>query len=55
VQIAYTTFRSTSYVSRADYFAAQDVPEGSIFYGLVQGDGATYKPAFAQYQTAAAY
>jgi hypothetical protein len=55
VQTAYSAFRSTSYVSRADYFTAQDVPEGSIFYGLVQGDGTTYKPAFSAYQTAAAY
>jgi hypothetical protein len=55
VQTAYATFRSTSYVSRADYFATQDVPEGNVFYGLVQGDGTTYKPAFATYQTAAAY
>jgi hypothetical protein len=55
VQTAYGTFRSTSYVSRADYFAAQDVPEGNVFYGLIQGDGTTYKPAFATYQVAAAY
>jgi hypothetical protein len=55
VQTAYNTFRTTSYVARADYFAAQDVPEGSIFYGLVEGDGTTYKPAFSTYQTAAGY
>jgi hypothetical protein len=55
VQTAYSTFRSTSYVSRADYFTAQDVPEGSIFYGLVEGDGTTYKPSFSAYQTAAGY
>jgi hypothetical protein len=55
VQTAYGTFRSTGFVSRADYFAAQDVPEGNVFYGLVQGDGTTYKPAFATYQVAAAY
>jgi hypothetical protein len=55
VQQAYATFRSTTYVSRADYFAAQDVPEGNVFYGLVQGNGTTYKPAFAAYQIAAAY
>jgi hypothetical protein len=55
VQIAYTTFRATAYVSRADYFVAQDVPEGNIFYGLVQGDGVTYKPAFAKYQSTADY
>ena len=55
VQTAYTTFRGISYVIRADYFAAQDVPEGSVFYGLVQGDGQTFKPAFAAYQTYAAF
>ena len=47
VQIAYTTFRATAYLMRADYFAAQDIPEGMIFYGLFQGDGVTYKPALA--------
>jgi hypothetical protein len=55
VQTAYTTFRGISYVSRADYFAAQDVPEGLVFYGLVQGDGQTFKPAFGAYQTYAAF
>jgi hypothetical protein len=55
VQTAYSTFRTTGYVSRADYFTAQDVPEGSIFYGLVEGDGTTYKPAFSAYQAAASY
>ncbi len=55
VQIAYTTFRATAYLTRADYFAAQDIPEGMIFYGLVQGDGVTYKPAFGRYQSTAAY
>jgi hypothetical protein len=55
VRTAYTTFRSTTYMARADYFIAQDVPEGNIFYGLVEGDGTTYKPAFSAYQTSAAY
>jgi hypothetical protein len=55
VRTAYTTFRSTTYMARADYFTAQDVPEGNIFYGLVEGDGTTYKPAFSAYQTSAAY
>ncbi|MBV9323936.1 MAG: hypothetical protein JO352_09145 [Chloroflexi bacterium] len=55
VQIAYSTFRGTSYVLRADYFVAQDVPEGNVFYGLVQGDGVTYKPAFGAYQRYASY
>jgi hypothetical protein len=55
VQTAYTTFRSTSFVTRADYFTVQDVPEGNVFYGLVQGDGTTYKPAFAAYQKWTAY
>jgi hypothetical protein len=55
VQTAYTTFRSTSFVTRADYFAVQDVPEGNVFYGLVQGDGTTFKPGFGAYQTWATY
>jgi hypothetical protein len=55
VRTAYTTFRSTSYVGRADYFAAQDVPEGNVFYGLVQGDGTTFKPSFVSYQQTAVY
>jgi hypothetical protein len=55
VQTAYSTFHTTSFVARADYFTAQDVPEGSVFYGLVEGDGTTFKPAFTAYQTAAAY
>jgi hypothetical protein len=55
VQTAYTTFRSTSFVTRADYFAVQDVPEGNVFYGLVQGNGTIFKPAFAAFQNWAAY
>jgi hypothetical protein len=55
VQTAYSTFRTTRFVARADYFVAQDVPEGSVFYGLVEGDGTTFKPAFTAYQAAAAY
>jgi len=55
VTTAYTTFHSTPYVARADYFVAQDVPEGNVFYGLVEGDGTTYKPAFQSYVSAAAY
>ena len=55
VQTAYSTFHTTSFVARADYFAAQDVPEGSVFYGLVEGDGTTFKPSFTAYQTAGAY
>jgi hypothetical protein len=54
VQTAYATFRATSFIARADYFTAQDVPEGSIYYGLVAGDG-TYKPAFSAYQSSATY
>jgi hypothetical protein len=55
VQTAYTTFRSTAFVARADYFVVQDVPEGQVFYGLVQGDGTTFKPSFGAYQTWATY
>jgi len=55
VKTAYTTFKSTSFVTRADYFVVQDVPEAPVFYGLAQGDGTTHKPAFAEYQRWAAY
>lgn len=55
VRTAYSTFHATSFVARADYFSAQDVPEGSVFYGLVEGDGTTFKPAFTAYASAAAY
>ena len=44
VQTAYTTFRGIPYVSRADYFAAQDVPEGNVFYGLVQASAKSSAP-----------
>ena len=43
------------YVARADYFVAQDLPEGNVFYGLVESDGTTYKPAFQSYVSAATY
>ena len=55
VTTAYNTFHTTPYVARADYFVAQDVPEGNVFYGLVEGDGTTYKPAFQSYVSSAAY
>jgi hypothetical protein len=55
VQTAYSMFRGICYLLRADYFVAQDVPEGNVFYGLVQGDGTTYKAAFSAYQKNATY
>jgi hypothetical protein len=55
VQTAYSTFHASAFMSRADYFTAEDVPEGSVFFGLVQGDGTTDKPAFASYQASAGY
>jgi hypothetical protein len=60
LQTIYTVIHATRYVSCGYWFAAQDVPEGSVFYGLVQGGyvaGATdaanlalRKPAFTAYQ-----
>jgi hypothetical protein len=50
VQTAYTTFKSTGYVGRAYWFAAQDVPESGLYYGLVDSDGLS-KPALSAYQT----
>ncbi len=51
---AYSTFRNTSYVGRAYWFSGQDVPEGGVYFGLVDSDG-VHKPAFATYQSAAVY
>jgi hypothetical protein len=39
------------YVSRGYWFAIQDVPEGGLFYGLLDGEG-RQKPALAAYQQA---
>jgi hypothetical protein len=60
LQVAYSVFQGTHYVTRAYWFSVQDVPEGNIWYGLVQGNYvanvpdpanlALRKPAFAAYQ-----
>jgi hypothetical protein len=39
VQTAYTTFRSASFVTRADYFTVQDGPEGNVFTDVFRGTG----------------
>lgn len=54
LQIAYDTFRGTTYVARAYWFAIQDVPAAALYFGLLRADD-SQKPAFAAYQTAAAY
>lgn len=54
LQIAYTTFRMTSYVGRAYWFNVQDIPEAGLTYGLVDTNGVP-KPAFTAFQQYAAY
>ena len=54
LQTAYTTFRSTSYVGRAYWFSIQDIPEASLYYGLVDTSGGQ-KRSFAAYQKYAIY
>jgi hypothetical protein len=51
VRILYEALRSVGYVSRGYWFAIQDVPEGGLFYGLLDGEG-RQKPALAAYQQA---
>jgi hypothetical protein len=59
LQSAYAVFRSVPYVGTAYWFAAQDVPEGGVYFGVQTGgepaDGyrGTPKPAFRAYQAAA--
>lgn len=50
LQTAYQTARSIAYVLRSYWFNVQDIPEASLAYGLVNGNG-TPKPAFRAYQT----
>ena len=51
VRIMYEALRGTSYVGRGYWFAVQDIPEGGLYYGLLDGDG-RQKPAFTAYQQA---
>jgi hypothetical protein len=63
VRTTYLTLASIRYVVRGYYFTVQDVPEGAVFRGLVEGDYRAQdpsaanlmlrKPAFAEYQHAA--
>jgi hypothetical protein len=63
LETAYTTFRNTTYVGRAYWFSVQDIPEGDIYYGLVDGDGeqkcgtqaGQTKCALTSYQSHATY
>jgi hypothetical protein len=54
LQIAYATFRLTGYVGRAFWFDVQDLPEASLYYGLMDTNG-VHKPAFTTYQQDATY
>jgi hypothetical protein len=49
LKVAYDTYEETSYVGRAYWFSVQDVPEGAIYYGLVDEDW-VQKAAFTAYQ-----
>ena len=51
VATSYEAVRGASYVTRAYWFAVQDVPEADLYYGLVTGDGGA-KPAFGAYRQA---
>ena len=52
LQTAYSTFKATSFLANAYWFAIQDVPEANLYYGLqtggsdVDGHKGTPKPAF---------
>jgi hypothetical protein len=54
LQTAYGTFQHTGYVARAYWFSVQDIPEASLFYGLVDKNG-VQKPTFAAYEQYATY
>ena len=54
LKTAYTTFRRTSYVGRAYWFNVQDIPEGGLYFGLVDSNGVN-KAAFKTYQSYAVY
>jgi hypothetical protein len=51
---AFQTFRATTYVARAFWFDIQDIPEATLYYGLVTSTG-TQKPGFMAYQKYATY
>lgn len=51
VRILYEALRGTSYVGRGYWFGVQDIPEGGLHYGLLDGDGGQ-KPSYAAYQQA---
>ena len=49
LQVAYQTFKSTSYVARGYWYRTQDLGVDNDFYGLLTTNGAA-KPAFTAYQ-----
>lgn len=52
LRTAFRTFKTTSYVGRAFWFFVQDIPEASLYYGLVDTNGRK-KPSFQAYQETA--
>jgi hypothetical protein len=54
LQTAFQTFKGTSYLARSYWFDIQDIPEASLYYGLVTSNG-TQKPAFTAYQKYATF
>jgi hypothetical protein len=54
LQTAFQTFKGTAYVARAYWFDVQDIPEASLYFGLVTSTG-TQKPALMAYQKYATY
>ena len=54
LRAAFAIFQKVSYVERAYWFDVQDLPEASLFFGLVDANGQP-KPAFAAYQQTATY
>jgi len=54
LQTAFRTFNSTSYDARSYWFNVQDIPEASLYYGLVTSNG-RQKPSFTAYQKYATF
>lgn len=63
LETAFQTFKNTSYVGRAYWFMAQDIPEGNLYFGLVASGGenkcspaaGAMKCTLEAYQKAATY
>jgi hypothetical protein len=52
--VAFQTLRATAYVGRSYWFQTQDVPEATLYFGLVDTNAVT-KPAYSAYQQNAVY